>query len=240
MTAFLVLALAALAAVFFWLHLDTQQKWRAAAAQNAELMGTLEARRLAEAENAAGIREYLDAERSNLLRQYEDFLAALEWSVNRSAGYAPGTMPLNDERLEIVSGLLQRLREVGFSGVLKVQVHAGDFCLVSAASGEWVPAPARLSAVECPRFGWGGGDTRELQSVAFANFRAEMERDGGQVRLVVEELGDSEPLAPYPPSPVGLTAGEWNRVADLNNRVQVQLVPDTDLPTGAWPAASRR
>ncbi|MDJ0926453.1 MAG: response regulator [Gammaproteobacteria bacterium] len=240
MTTFLVLALAGLAATFFWLHQESQQRWRDVAARNAELASTLEARRLAEAEDAAGIREYLDTERANLLRQYDDFLAALEWGVNQSAEYEPGEIPLGDARLEVLTGLLDRLREVGFSGVVSLQIHSGNFCLMPDQNGEWRPAPDTMPASACARIGGATTDdgfNPELQSVAFANFRADLE---GPVQIEVEELGDSMPLIPYPSSSLGASAGEWNRAAASNNRVQVRLLPDTELPIGAWPAADLR
>ena len=63
---------------------------------------------------------------------------------------------------------------------------------------------------------------------------------GRTVRIEVEELGDTMPLVPYPSSALGASAGEWNRAAAANNRVQVSLLPDTELPIGAWPAADLR
>ena len=240
MTTFLVLALAGLAATFFWLHQESQQRWRDVATRNAELVSTLEARRLAEAEDAAGIREYLDTERANLLRQYDDFLAALQWGVNQSAEYQPGEIPLGDARLEVLSGLVDRLQEVGFSGVVSLQIHSGNFCLEPGENGEWQPAPANMPASGCARIGGvmtDEGFNPELQSVAFANFRADLQ---GPVRIEVEELGDSMPLIPYPSSALGASAGEWNRAAAANNRVHVRLLPDTELPIGAWPAADLR
>ena len=60
---------------------------------------------------AVGLRDYLDAERANLSRQYRDYLEALEWSVNQTGEYGVGEMPLGDSRLQIISGLLERLRD---------------------------------------------------------------------------------------------------------------------------------
>ena len=56
--------LAALAGVFLWLYLDTQQNWRAVNAQNADLLATLDAQRAASDQEAADWRERLDTERA--------------------------------------------------------------------------------------------------------------------------------------------------------------------------------
>ncbi len=239
LTTFLVLLLAGLAATFFWLHQDSQRKWQAMAGQNSELLAALEDRRRADAEDAAGIRDYLDSERANLLRQYEDFLETLAWGINQSAVYEPGDVPLSDGRLEVVSGLMDRLRAVGYSGIVQLDVYTGNFCLRADSTGRWAPAPSESPADSCDRIGSvDGSRPSDLQSVAFANYRADLDLAGGPVRLIVEELGALASAAEYPASLQGVTAGDWNRVAAANNRVQLRLFPDTDLPAGTWGSAS--
>ncbi len=50
LTSVLVFSLAAIAAVFLWLHLDTQKKWQQVALQNTALLSAMDQQRLAEAE----------------------------------------------------------------------------------------------------------------------------------------------------------------------------------------------
>ena len=63
--------------------------------------------------------------------------------------------------------------------------------------------------------------------MAFANYVAALEGDGsGSIRIVVNPLGNSRPILAYPePTPDG-TVGEWNRIAQQNNHVQVRLIAD--------------
>ena len=61
------------------------------------------------------------------------------------------------------------------------------------------------------------------QSVAFANYLAELGVTGGPIRVELEPLGNSRPLVPYPLVTDGMTAGEWNLVARQNHRVEVKL-----------------
>jgi hypothetical protein len=61
--------------------------------------------------------------------------------------------------------------------------------------------------------------------VAFASFLAARPPDAA-VRIEVIPYGNLRPAVPYPASPIGLTAAEWNQVARQNNRVNVTLVPD--------------
>lgn len=236
-----VLAILVVAAIGWQQY--TRRQWSELAAENVELSAALEARRRADAESVSGLSDYLDAERAGLLRQYDDFLAALEWAVNQAGTYEPDGTPLDDARLDMVSGLLARLQAVGFSGVVQLQIHRGDFCLVPGEAGGWELAAADLPASSCTRFGrpQPAGATRAIrETVAFANFRAELERSGGVIQLVVEDPGDTAALVPYPPTVQGTTAGEWNRFARMNNRVQIRLLPDTDLPSGDVPFVDLR
>ena len=231
LTTALVLALAALSATFLWLHLDTQRKWQTVAAQNAELLAVLDSRRLDDAADTVGVRSSLDVERASLDRQYSEFLDALEWSVNQSGTYAPDEIPLGDRRLELLTGLFQRLRETGFHGRVELMVHAGDFCLVEGAGGQWELAPADVPVADCERVGWPAGEgfaAVARESIAFANFRAEQAASGDNIGLRVEDVGNVMPVYPYPANPQAATAGEWNRIAERNNRVQLRLRADAD------------
>ena len=228
LTSALVGGLAVIAAVFLWLHLDTQRKWQEVSVQNAALLAAMDRQRLAEAEDAVGLRDYLDAERANLSRQYRDYLEALEWSVNQTAEYGVGEMPLGDSRLEIISGLLERLRDSGFEGAIQVSVHAGDFCLQQDASGRWRAADPSVQVADCDRIGWPtaeGFAQSPRESVAFANFRTELASLDSAIDLRVEDVGNLMPMYAYPVNPQAATAEDWNRVAARNNRVQVRLLP---------------
>ncbi len=239
----LIMVLAVLVVAAIGWQQYTRHQWSELSALNSELSAALEARRRADAESVSGLSDYLDAERAGLLRQYDDFLAALEWAVNQAGAYPPDGTPLDDARLDMVSGLLARLQAVGFSGVVQLQIHHGDFCLVPGDAGGWKLAAPDLPASSCARFGRpqpAGAAQAIRETVAFANFRAELERSGGVIQLVVEDPGDTAPLVPYPPTPQGSTAGEWNRFARMNNRVQIRLLPDTDLPSGDVPFADLR
>lgn len=227
-TTVLMLALFALAGVFFWLHLDTQRKWRAAVEQNASLMATLTSGRSRASAAATGTARQLAAERTRQSGQLEEFLSALEWGVNQSATYPPGAEPFGNQRLETLKGLIDRLEEIGFAGVVRLDSHVGDFCSLGSADPGPALAPDELPAERCERIGWPAADARRfsaLESVAFANFRS-AQAAGGVIRIEVVAHGNTSPKVPYPAGPQGLMAGEWNRIAALNNRVELTLLPD--------------
>jgi hypothetical protein len=54
-----------------------------------------------------------------------------------------------------------------------------------------------------------------------------LEGDGsGSIRIVVNPLGNSRPILAYPEPTSDGTVGEWNRIAQQNNHVQVRLIAD--------------
>lgn len=229
LTTMLLLTLAALAGLFFWLHLDTQRKWQAAVEQNASLMQSLTSRRSqASAATTSTVRQ-LDEERDEISGRFTDFVTALEWGVNQSATYAADAEPFGNQRLETLRGLLERLAELGFTGTVQLDSHVGDFCYATAgADDKLVIAPDSLPAEICARIGLPVDEARAAsarQSVAFASFLTSRSGDPA-IRVEVAPRGNTMPAMPYPPGPEGLTAGEWNQVARQNNRVIVTLLPD--------------
>lgn len=224
----LLLILAGVAAVFFWLHLDTQRKWRAAVEHNAALMASLNTRRTVASLDAEVTSRQLDATRMSLDERMNEFVRALEWSVNQSAAYPHDQLPFGDERLAMLTALLNRLQAVGFTGTVYLESHLGDFCYAAGTGESPVLAADTLPAEHCVRAGLSADEARAAaarQSVAFANFLAS--RDvSSPIRLVIDAHGTAAPVVPYPLPLPGVTAGEWNRAARENNRVLVRLAPD--------------
>jgi hypothetical protein len=64
------------------------------------------------------------------------------------------------------------------------------------------------------------------QSIAFANFLSTSPLvNGSDIAIEIATHGYQEPRAAYPSRDADITAEEWNRIAALNNRVEVTLLP---------------
>jgi CheY-like chemotaxis protein len=154
---------------------------------------------------------------------------ALSWALSRTVQYSYGEAPFGGDRVELVRGLVERLKEAGFTGTLKLQGHAGQFCLV-ASSGGWRVADAATPIVNCDVKGFfNKQDARISSARQSAEFRAMLGSPaiaGSGIRVQIEGLGDEGRSADYPTPEKVSTAGEWNAVAARNNRVSVVLVPD--------------
>jgi CheY-like chemotaxis protein len=232
LTTILIIVLASLAVLFLWMHLDTQEKWRSVMAQNSFLLAELDATRVPVVEQSDGMQAMLDEQRERMDGQFSDFVTTLEWTVNQSGFYGPDEVPFSDERLQIVDGLLQRLRAMNFIGVVQMDSHVGDFCYVNGPGGELVSAPDDLSAKDCDQIGLMAAEALVRsgeQSVSFANFLAAFEAAPGQgIDIEIRPQGNVQPLYPYPAGLQGRTAGEWNRAALRNNRVRFYLHPSSN------------
>jgi len=154
---------------------------------------------------------------------------ALSWALSRTIQYSYGEAPFGGDRVELVRGLVERLKEAGFTGTLKLQGHAGQFCLL-ASSGGWRVADAATPIVNCDVKGFfNKQDARISSARQSAEFRAMLGSPaiaGSGIRVQIEGLGDEGRSADYPTPEKVSTAGEWNAVAARNNRVSVVLVPD--------------
>jgi hypothetical protein len=148
--------------------------------------------------------------------------------MNQGASYPPEALAFDDVRLEKLTGLLDRLRALDFRGTVRLEGHVGDFCQRRTGDQGWEMAADDLPASRCDRMGLAPEEARaesSRQSVAFANYLAELAASGGPIRVELEPLGNSRPLVPYPAATAEITAGEWNQIAAKNQRVEVKLVP---------------
>jgi hypothetical protein len=136
-----------------------------------------------------------------------------------------GEMPLGGARLDQVSALLAKLNAQGFAGVLQIRSIPGRFCMVTGTSGQAVLPADTVPYAKCEQLGnprEDNGSTSGRESVAFANMIATARQaSGGKIDVQISAGNAEETLTPYPPVSDTLLAGEWNRVALANNRIEL-------------------
>jgi CheY-like chemotaxis protein len=135
-----------------------------------------------------------------------------------------GEIPFDRGRLDVLRDLLTKLETQGFHGVVKITSLAGLFCLSGNATDGFTPAGASLPASKCDVVGNPFEESlsgQQRQSLAFANLIAGVrQRTAGAITVAIENGGSGRPISPYPARVETLTAGEWNRAAAANNRVE--------------------
>jgi CheY-like chemotaxis protein len=141
-----------------------------------------------------------------------------------------GEAPLGGARLERMRDMITQLKAGGFHGTLKVATYVGEFCLVGNGIEGYSMAADDLPASRCDLRGNpfdDGLSAAQRQSLPFANLVASLRQDKtDQVRVEVEHEG-RKPVVPYPRGDqlAKVTAGDWNKIASQNNRVEFAAQP---------------
>ena len=135
-----------------------------------------------------------------------------------------GEIAFDRSRLEVLRDLLTKLEAQGFHGVVKISSSAGLFCLSGNATDGYAPAAASVLVSRCDLIGNPLDEAlsgQQRQSLAFANLVAGVrQRTAGAITVALESIGSAHPGTPYPTRSDTLTAGEWNKAAAANNRVE--------------------
>jgi hypothetical protein len=144
--------------------------------------------------------------------------------ASRSEPVPYGEIPFDRARLDVLRDLLIKLEAQGFHGVVKITSLSGLFCLTGNGTDGYTPAVASMLASKCDVVGNPFEESlsgQQRQSLAFANLIAGVrQRTGGAITVAIENAGSARPSTPYPARVESLTAGEWNRAAAANNRVE--------------------
>jgi len=138
-----------------------------------------------------------------------------------------GADALSGARLETVRQLLYRLARQKVTGVADIRTYAGRFCLVGNSADGYSPAPDEALFSKCDTVGNPSDESlspAQRTPLALANLAADIRASTHGALDVQLSAGDPANLAtPYPPLASDLTAGDWNRAASANNRVEIRV-----------------
>jgi CheY-like chemotaxis protein len=138
-----------------------------------------------------------------------------------------GADALSGARLDVVRQLLYRLARQKVTGVAEIRTYAGRFCLVGNATDGYSPAPDETLFSKCDVVGNPSDDSlspAQRTPLALANLAADIRKSTSGALDVQLSLGDpASVITPYPPAAAELTAGDWNRAAAANNRVEIRV-----------------
>ena len=122
-----------------------------------------------------------------------------------------------------------KLEAQGFHGVVKITSAAGLYCLSGNSADGYAPAAPSLPVSKCDLVGNPFEEaltSQQRQSLAFANLVAGVrQRTAGAITVALESAGTSRVAVAYPSRTDPVTAGEWNRAAAVNNRVEFSADP---------------
>ena len=138
-----------------------------------------------------------------------------------------GADALGGARLEVISKLLYRLARQKVSGVVDIRTYAGRFCLVGNALDGYSLAPDETLFTKCDVVANPSDDalsSTQRTSLALANLIGDIRSATHGALQVQVAAGDAGSVpVPYPPVVSELAAGDWNRAASANNRVEIRV-----------------
>jgi CheY-like chemotaxis protein len=181
----------------------------------------------AEARESSQQRADLDSQQRRGLQETRGLLDTVTWALNQHGQYAFNDEPLGDARLAQLRELIARLTAAGFQGTVRLETHVGEFCLMRDEQGSLRLPSDGLSINRCEVLTYPPAQAVQLgqrQSPAFARYLAER-RSNSPIQVTIVSHGTNRPLATYPDLSNVQTAGDWNQVARLNQRVEIVLLP---------------
>lgn len=162
-----------------------------------------------------------------IAQQYanKSFLEDLTWAFNQS-----GTIEFQQNNLDPRAAVrayefINRLISKGFTGTIAVDLFVGDFCLAINPLGQAELAPANTTLSNCML----SNEAYNLERVQ-DNYIREMEdalgnlaRDhADKVQIVIKAYPGPES---YPDRIPIVPAGDWNNIAERNNRMEIHAAP---------------
>jgi CheY-like chemotaxis protein len=138
-----------------------------------------------------------------------------------------GAEALGGARLEVIRQLLYRLARQKVAGVADIRTFAGRFCLVGSALDGYSLAPDETLFSRCDVVGNPSDEAlspAQRTPLALANLIGDIRSSTHGTLEVQVSAGDpASVLSPYPAAASDLTAGDWNRAASANNRVEIRV-----------------
>ncbi|HEY6922103.1 MAG TPA: response regulator [Steroidobacteraceae bacterium] len=141
--------------------------------------------------------------------------------------YPYGSEALGSTRLEAVRQLVYHLAKENATGVVDIKTYVGRFCLVGNSVDGFSLAPDETLFAKCDVVGNPAEDAlppAQRIPLALANIAGDIRHSTHGALQVQASMGNPAILAvQYPPISSDLTAGEWNRAASANNRVEIRV-----------------
>lgn len=224
--AVIALALGALLATTAWLWSANREAIRERDSLQKEM-----ARLKAEASTPRTDADVDAATREELLRSARDrnvLAEALVWALNANGYYDYDQVPLSDERAHILRELLTRLTQANYKGVVRLEAHVAEFCLARTEQGTWRLPNDDAPATRCDIVNYTNEQAINLgkrQSLGFARLLATVPATYPGLRVETVSFGKDRVAVQYPPPHSLQTAGDWNKIARRNNRVEFVLNP---------------
>jgi len=213
----------------FMQHEQTRSALDSARTETTRLQAAIEQLRASASQESESLRRQLDSQSTSSSEHTDLLFNSITWAVNQSSPVDVHEEAFSDRRLATIYELVSRLQALGFQGVVQLDSHLGEFCLSGNEVDGYDLAAGDQPVRDCSLYGHPMQELPSIgarQSIAFANFLSTSPLvNDSDIAIEIVTHGYREPRAAYPSRDADITAEEWNRIAALNNRVEVTLLP---------------
>ena len=213
-----------------WLFKQHQQTRLALDAENlknSRLQAAIQQQHAQASQESESLRRQLDSQNTTSSQRTGLLFDSITWAVNQSSPVDVSEEAFSDRRLATVYELVSRLQALGFRGTVQLHSHLGEFCLTGDEVDGYRLAEAGLPVRDCSFHGHPQQQLPSIgtrQSIAFANFLSTSPLvNDSDIGIEIVNHGYNDPMVAYPSRDSEMTAGDWNRIAATNNRVEVVL-----------------
>jgi len=176
--------------------------------------------RLEKSFESAQLKQLYDTE--NLAKELN--VKPIEWAINHNSQLSFYQSLNSMSTLNYVTQLIHQLDDFGFNGSLYIQFHSGSFCQRMLENRQQALVSAEKNISQCEF------DLQSTNSDAvlaeFESFLADINQKNPNITVIFESVGSQFMLQDYPEISEDVTAGQWNKVAKINNRFDFVLVSE--------------
>lgn len=151
-------------------------------------------------------------------------LSDLVWAFNQSSILPFNPSIIDSKVTQRLNEFIYRISQQGFKGAVWINLNAGDFCVETTSSGQAQLPANNVRMSDCVLL----SELYRIESLmdrAVEDINASAMKitsvSKGDISVIVSRLDDQ--LTAYPARQSQTLAKDWNRVAQMNNRISVEL-----------------
>ena len=155
----------------------------------------------------------------------QDVYDSISWMVNRNTTYPFAEQAISSQLTDSLISLVDVLDKTGFSGVVSLEIHAGNFCVKTNDDGQ-IELPADGLVGDCQLLenfipDPSRTENFSLEFTRFLNTNSVLAK--GDIDVVVDPATDYTSITQFLVYDPSIDASEWNSVAAANNKVVIRL-----------------
>lgn len=155
-----------------------------------------------------------------------NYLEDLAWTFNQQGALKFRQYTIDTSAVLRLHELLHRLTNRGFKGMAVISIYVGDFCITKDAKGMDQLAPNESNLSNCLLSSELYGMDR-LQADYVRETEMILRNLTGSINSTLTvDIHAQEGSEPYPERLPTFFAGEWNTIAQKNNRIELVLVEE--------------